>query len=456
MSEPPDRPTSPSGAPPPEDSAPERPAWAPAPDVVEADAEVPSLRGTRRSVASEFGTESFGPPIPQATPVPGFPALPVEHGERDGWGERLSLAPSVRSTMSVFDREALAPIFFTVLFLSSLAGLLYVMQDFISDIVIAFILVIMFSGVFDWLVPRVRNSRWIASGITTFLIVCTIVVPLVLIGYTIALEAANAYDLASSYFGDGGIDIAEEAVEQIVGMGLPISREAILTRIAELSEAVQGIVVSLGGVILSDALSITIHLLIALVLTAYMFVDGPRLRTFVFRLSPLPDDEDALLVETFRKVSKGVVVGNGLGSLIQGVLGGIAMWSVGLPSPVLWGAVMAIFAFLPLIGIAAVVFPAGIVLLLEGKTAQGVGFLVFCTIQGFFVEHVVKTKMMGSAMRMHDVLVFLSILGGLSAFGIIGIVYGPLVAMMFMTLEDLYSRRYKPQLARRFAGRNSP
>ena len=102
-----------------------------------------------------------------------------------------------------------------------------------------------------------------------------------------------------------------------------------------------------------------------------------------------------------------------------------------------------------------VTIPATIVLFLEGKALVAVLFLAFCTAQGLFIENVVKTRLMGSAMRMHDLLVFLSVLGGIGSFGLIGLVYGPLCAMLFIALADLYANRYRPRLALRFARRST-
>ena len=148
-----------------------------------------------------------------------------------------------------------------------------------------------------------------------------------------------------------------------------------------------------------------------------------------------------------------VVVGNGAGSVLQGALCGIGMWSVGLPSPLLWAAVMSLFAFLPLVGISVVTIPASIYLYFSGQVPQAVGFFVFSTFVSLTVENVVKTKLMGKTMRMHAILLFLGILVGLGTFGFSGLIYGPLVAMTYLTLSGLYFSRYRSAVARRLAGR---
>jgi predicted PurR-regulated permease PerM len=105
------------------------------------------------------------------------------------------------------------------------------------------------------------------------------------------------------------------------------------------------------------------------------------------------------------------------------------------------------------VGVTAVAIPASAYLYLSGSPGAGLGLLIFNVAQGTLIDNIVKTKMIGSAMRMHDLLVFLAVLGGIGAFGLIGVVYGPLIAMLFMTLTDLYDRVYRPKIARRFAGR---
>lgn len=356
------------------------------------------------------------------------------------WGSRVSL--------SLVDADALAPVFFGVLFLSTTAALMYVLKDFIADLVLAFILVGLFRAPYEICRKRMVNNPWIASGLITGLILLVIVAPAVGLIYTIATESAAALSNASLSFESAGM--VERIHEAAYKAGFDVAPSKLLAYLDHLATSLQEFALSVGGSVIGDVLSITMHLLTVLAMVFYIQVDGERLRLFLFRLSPLPDEEDALIVETFKKVSRGVIVGNGLGSILQGVLGGLAMWWAGLPSPVLWGSIMALFAFLPLIGISVVAIPAGLVLFFQGQTASAVVFLSFCMVQGLIVENVVKTKLMGSAMRLHDLLVFLSILGGIAAFGIIGLIYGPLIAMLFMTLNDLYDRRYRPKLAEQF------
>jgi predicted PurR-regulated permease PerM len=351
------------------------------------------------------------------------------------------------------DADSLAPLFFTVLFLSVIVGITYVLSIFIADAVISFILLGLFGKLHRFILRHVSSNRFVASGLVTSVIIVVILLPLSGFLYSLALEANSAFQRLSAQFQDGGQGVLELAVAWGRGNGVELTTERIRESIGALALGANETVMSYGSTLFGSILNLGLHSAIILVMTFYLFADGDRLRRFLFRLSPLPDDEDAMLIATFQKVSHGVIVGNGLGSAIQGLLGGIAMWAAGLHSPLLWGVVMTVFAFLPLIGITIVVIPAALFLVVQGRIGEALAFFGFCFVMSLFVENVVKTKLMGSAMMMHDLLVFLSIIGGLAAFGVIGFLYGPLIAMLFITLHGLYESHYLPRLARSLARR---
>jgi predicted PurR-regulated permease PerM len=175
----------------------------------------------------------------------------------------------------------------------------------------------------------------------------------------------------------------------------------------------------------------------------FLLIDGEKLITFVIELSPLPDDQDKKLMEKFHAMASVVLVVNGLSGVIQGSLGGAAFAIFGLGSPLLWGSLMAILAFLPILGIALVVIPAAIYLFLKGRIGAGIFFLIFYLVVSSVMEYVIKPKLVGDKVQIHTLLVFLSILGGLKVFGILGIIYGPLVITAFLTLTDIYRSSYE-------------
>lgn len=358
----------------------------------------------------------------------------------DGLSTVSKTADETRNPSLGTNREA--PIFFAFLFVATTGMLVFVLRGFLGDLLVAFILVGLVRKPYEWLLPRLSKNQWLASGIITLLVAMVIVVPLAALGYTIASEAIAFYGTSDTLLRKGGT-LVDRALAGAQDLGISVSKEALLTRVGGFVRTLERASVAAGGAVLSNIVGMTMHLLTVLVMVFYIRVDGERLRRFLYALSPLPDHEDALLEDTFRRVARGVVVGQGLGSAIQGVLGGLSFWIAGVASPILWGSIMAVAAFLPLLGVTFVAIPAGIWLYLSGKPIAAIGVIVFNVVQGTIIDNVAKTKLIGSSMRMHDLLVFLSMLGGIAAFGIMGLLYGPLIAMLFITLNDLYRKVYR-------------
>ena len=178
----------------------------------------------------------------------------------------------------------------------------------------------------------------------------------------------------------------------------------------------------------------------------YLLIDSQRLASFIIELSPLPDDQDQKLIQKFKDMAGAILLGNGLGGIIQGTLGGAVFATFGFNSPFLWGVIMALLAFLPIVGIGVVFLPASIYLFLQGRIGAGIFFIVFYVLLSGGIEYFFKPKLVGTRVQMHTLLVFLSIVGGLKLFGILGIIYGPLVVTAFLTLAEIYQASYQQMI----------
>ena len=170
------------------------------------------------------------------------------------------------------------------------------------------------------------------------------------------------------------------------------------------------------------------------------------LLTYLIHLSPLPDDEDRLLIEKFQEIATAVLKGNGICGIIQGILGGAVFQIMGLNSPILWGFIMAILAFLPIFGIGLVMIPAALIMAFSGNIGAAIFLFCFYMVLSFSVEYLLKPKLVGDQVQMHTLLVFLSLIGGLAAYGAVGILVGPLMMTAFLTLVSIYREHYSPWL----------
>jgi predicted PurR-regulated permease PerM len=179
-----------------------------------------------------------------------------------------------------------------------------------------------------------------------------------------------------------------------------------------------------------------------------LFVEGDKIKAWVFDLSPLPADEEQRLFNQFRAMSRAVFFGNGLASLMQGIMGGLGFALFGIGPGTLWGAVIGILAFLPIVGASIVFLPVTVWLLISGDYGLALGFFVYNFAYAFALEYVVKPRLISGRMQTNAVLIFLGIVAGLSLFGIVGIFYGPLIVTMFLALAEIYRDHYRPRLVR--------
>jgi predicted PurR-regulated permease PerM len=143
-------------------------------------------------------------------------------------------------------------------------------------------------------------------------------------------------------------------------------------------------------------------------------------------------------------MASSLVVGNGLAAIIQGLVGGLTFFALGLQGPFLWGVVMAIFAFIPVVGISLVFIPFTVFLLFAGETTRALLLFIPLVVVATVVEYWLKPLLVGRRAQMHTILVFLSLIGGAVVFGPVGLLLGPLMMTLFLTLAGIYRERYRP------------
>ncbi len=368
---------------------------------------------------------------------------------------------STQEGLDLYDRNRLAPGFFAALFFVSAAALVYTLAAFVHDIILALVLVALFRPAYHWVCRVLGGRRWVASALVTVGVALLVAAPLALLTTALVQQAQLAYTAVVGFLREGiaGVGPVAWAIEQargaLLNFGVDVSTEDLYSVVSKAGQVVQEGAFAAGGSVLSNALAMVVHASVLLMVLFYLLVDADRLRDFVFKLSPLPQEEEELLVRRFGQVAKGTMLGNGIGSVSQGALCGIAMWAAGLPSPLFGAAVMSVLAFLPLVGVSIVVVPLGIYLFFTGSPTSAALFVAFCLGQAAVFENVVKTKLIGAGAAMHDLLAFLVIIGGLGVFGVLGLLYGPLLASAFLTLTDLYFERYRRTLALNFIGRQA-
>jgi len=337
---------------------------------------------------------------------------------------------------------------FLIYFFISIFLLGWLLWPFISTIILAAVVTGIFNPLYSYFKRKVKAS--LASLITCILIFFIIFVPIVSFVGILSKEAYDMYLMAKGAVLSDNIQNLLEGSRALEKINLILSNFNIKLTGEELNKAISevGRVVGLflyeqARAITSNILKFLINFFFMLLIIYYLLIDKQRLLSFIFDLSPLPDDQDEKLFQKFKEMAGAIIIGNGLGGLIQGTLGGIVFAIFGIKSPFLWGVIMGLMAFLPIVGIGFVFIPAAIYLFLVGRIAAGIFFIVFYVILSGGIEYIFKPRLVGQRVQIHTLLVFLSIIGGLKLFGILGIIYGPLIVTAFLTLTDIYHSSYQ-------------
>lgn len=338
--------------------------------------------------------------------------------------------------------------YFLLVFLISIFYFGRILWPFWSILVLSFLLTNLFRPIYGYLEKKMPESA--ASVLTCLLIIAIVFIPLVLFILALTDEALNLYNWGrDSRVGLKLQQFIQESPlilqlqDQLREVGFEFNPSQVSDSFSYLAKKGGLMLYNQASAWAANILQFLFLFFIMILVIFFLLIDQPKLVDYMIRLSPLPEDENRILIEKFQEIANAILKGNGVCGLIQGILGGSVFSILGLNSPLLWGAIMAILAFLPIFGIGLVMIPTAIILAINHRTGEGVFLFVFYIILSFTIEYLVKPKMVGTQVKMHTLLVFLSIIGGLKVYGVLGIIYGPLIITAFLTLSDIYLRRYE-------------
>jgi predicted PurR-regulated permease PerM len=314
---------------------------------------------------------------------------------------------------------------------------------FLSPLAWALALAVLFTPLQRWLEARLRRPALAASA-CLLVIGAIVVVPALLVGQQLVAQVAIGAEAVDSEFAHGDLQARIRAQPRLAPIIDAVERHV------DLPDAVKSIAAWLSG---SAAALVkgSVLQVVALALTFYLLFFFVRDREAALRalraLSPLPDAQTDWLVGRVRDTIFATVYGTLAVASVQGLLGGLMFWVLGLPAPLLWGVVMALFAVVPVLGAFVVWIPAAVVLLLEGRwiaalVLTGWGLLVVGTI-----DNLLRPVLVGNRLKLHTVLAFLSVVGGLLLFGSAGLILGPMVLTITMGLLEIWARRGKAEAA---------
>jgi predicted PurR-regulated permease PerM len=190
-----------------------------------------------------------------------------------------------------------------------------------------------------------------------------------------------------------------------------------------------------------------IFLLFIFLYTMFFFlVDGRRILGGILHYLPLKPEDQERMLEKFTSVTRATLKGIAVIGMVQGSLVGAAFASVGFPSAIFWGTVAAVMSMVPGIGTAIVWLPGVIILFMGGHYGTAIGLLAFCILVVGGIDNFLRPRLVGKDTRMHELLILFGTLGGIIMFGVAGIIIGPIVAALVVTVWEIYGVAFQDEL----------
>ena len=348
-------------------------------------------------------------------------------------GDRPS-AISIMSSNTSYNRTFLA-----ILVAAITVGFLVVMRHFLITLMLAAIFTVIIYPGYRWTLRLCRGRRHVAAGIYVTVVALLVVIPAiaflsVLVSQGIQVSA-GAGSMIQNQVAAGHWNERLSAIPFLDRL-LPY-QDQILGKAAELASAVGRFVVSK----LTDLTRGTVTVIVQIVLMFYamyfFLMDGPDLLRVTTEYLPLSPQERTRVSGRFVAVSVATIKGTVVIGLIQGTLGGIGFWVAGIPGSAFWGAIMVVLAAIPGVGTPLVWVPALAYLFLQGKITTAIIFALYFILVVGLVDNVLRPRLVGKGSQMNELLVLLSTLGGLMAFGLAGFIIGPVIAALFVTLWEI-------------------
>jgi predicted PurR-regulated permease PerM len=184
------------------------------------------------------------------------------------------------------------------------------------------------------------------------------------------------------------------------------------------------------------------HFFVLLYTMFFFLTGGPGLLRAVLAYLPLTEADKQRMLERFVSVTRATLKGTILIGVIQGVLGGLAFWAVGLDGAFFWGTLMTVLSIIPGVGAAIVWVPGTIVLLSAGEIGRAIALGSFCALVVGTVDNLLRPRLVGRDIQMHELLIFFSTLGGLLLFGVMGFIVGPILAALFVTVWGMFGAAF--------------
>lgn len=335
--------------------------------------------------------------------------------------------------------------FLLLLALAISALFLHMIWGFVMALVLAAIFAGLVYRPYVRLTIRMRGRKYLAAMIVLFIVVIGVVGPLAGLFVIVIQQAAELSSAARPWF---DAQVADPGQLRIWFDELPFIEQIapysddLVAKAGDLAGQAASILANGVAAATRGTAQMLISLFVMLYGMFFFLVDGRKTLEKVLFYIPLNAEDEALMLERFTSVTRATLQGTLVIGVVQGTLAGIAFAIVGLDGALFWATIMAVLSVIPGVGIALVWVPAVAYLAWVDRTGAAIGLALWCGLVAGMVDNVLRPRLVGQDTKMSDLLILVSTLGGLTLFGPVGIIIGPIIAACSVTVWELYGRSF--------------
>lgn len=320
-----------------------------------------------------------------------------------------------------------------------------ILLPFYGAVFWAAVLAILFAPFYRKLLIKMNQRSNLAALATLAICLVVVVIPLVLISISLVHEASNLYGSIRSGQLDFGV-FFQKIVAALPTWVVNLLERFGLTDFSTLQTKLSNVAVQGSQFITTQAINLgqnafnfLVSFTIMLYILFFLLRDGDRIVMRIKQAAPLNPDHKRVLFHNLTTAIRATVKGNIIVAAVQGTLGGIAFWVLGVQGALLWAVLMAFLSLLPAVGAALIWVPVAIYFLLTGAIWQGVTLIAFGVLVIGLVDNILRPILVGKDTQLPDFVVLISTVGGMALLGLNGFVIGPVIAALFISLWEMFS-----------------
>ncbi|HAZ17056.1 MAG: hypothetical protein A3H59_02590 [Candidatus Jacksonbacteria bacterium RIFCSPLOWO2_02_FULL_43_9] len=336
--------------------------------------------------------------------------------------------------------------FFMIFSIVSLA-FVWILRFFAEPLLYAALIAVFSYPLYTKLVSLVKGKRGLAALCSIIVLFVFILVPLSVIAILLIRDSLVLYGAAQAQVGQwfSAFDFATlKRMEEILPQSVQQQLSAIDWK-SSVIDAVRGatsFVFSQLQIVTKNVIAMVGMTFIMLYALFHFYKDGERWVKKIIHYSPLDDSDERAFFNKFIMTGKATLLGTIAIGAVQGALGAIVFWMLGITAPIFWGLVMMILSILPVVGAAFVWAPVALFLAIQGQWFGAIFLVLFGIFIISTVDNFLRPILVGKQTKMNPLVVLLSTLGGIAVFGFTGIIVGPVIAALFLTVIEIYGKKY--------------